>query len=202
MSKVHMLKITAHMDKDILPFLDEVAELRIKIFREWPYLYDGDIKTENNYLKAFADTKDSLLVLAKEYEKIVGVVMGLPVAESMKQIQEEYQRQNVSTDGIFYLADAIILAPYRGQGIGTRMLQIFENLVVEMQKYDQISFCEIVRDQNHPLKPKDYQSLDAFWEQLDFYPIPGWQTSFDYLDIGNSEETPHLMRFRRKIILQ
>jgi ribosomal protein S18 acetylase RimI-like enzyme len=203
LSKVqNMLKIIAFRGEEVLPCLDEVAALRIEIFREWPYLYEGDIKTEKNYLKVYVDTKDSVLVLAKDHEKIVGVVMGLPVADSMKQIQKEYQRQNVSMDGIFYLADAIIFAPYRGQGIGTRMLQTFENSVLEMQKYGQISCCEIVRDQNHPLKPKEYQSLDAFWDHLGFLVSPGWQTSFDYLDIGNTEETPHPMRFRRKTIHQ
>ena len=26
----------------LLPHLDEVAKLRIAVFRDWPYLYDGD----------------------------------------------------------------------------------------------------------------------------------------------------------------
>ena len=30
--------------------LDDVAKLRIKVFRAWPYLYDGDLDYERNYL--------------------------------------------------------------------------------------------------------------------------------------------------------
>jgi len=197
-----MLGIVAFRGEEILPFLDEVAALRIDIFREWPYLYEGDIETEKKYLKVYGDTKDSILILAKDQEKIVGVVMGLPVADSMKQIQNEYLRKKVSMDGGFYLADAILMPPYRARGIGKQMLQKFEASVLEMHKYDQISCCEIVRDNNHPMRPEDYQSLDPFWDRLGFHVSLGWQTSFDYLDIGNSVDTPHFMRFRCKTIHQ
>ena len=33
--------------------LDDVARLRITVFREWPYLYDGDLEYERDYLNAY-----------------------------------------------------------------------------------------------------------------------------------------------------
>ncbi|MEC7259057.1 MAG: GNAT family N-acetyltransferase, partial [Pseudomonadota bacterium] len=33
--------------------LDDVARLRIAVFRDWPYLYDGDLAYERDYLEGF-----------------------------------------------------------------------------------------------------------------------------------------------------
>ncbi|MCE4506958.1 GNAT family N-acetyltransferase, partial [Xanthomonas hortorum pv. vitians] len=39
---------------DVLPHLDAVAQLRIAVFRAWPYLYEGDADYERGYLAAYA----------------------------------------------------------------------------------------------------------------------------------------------------
>ena len=33
--------------------LDDLARLRIAVFRDWPYLYDGDPAYERDYLRAY-----------------------------------------------------------------------------------------------------------------------------------------------------
>ncbi|NBO21620.1 MAG: GNAT family N-acetyltransferase, partial [Rhodobacteraceae bacterium] len=33
--------------------LDDVARLRIAVFRDWPYLYDGDLNYERRYLDSY-----------------------------------------------------------------------------------------------------------------------------------------------------
>ena len=33
--------------------LDDLARLRIAVFRDWPYLYDGDVDYERDYLTAY-----------------------------------------------------------------------------------------------------------------------------------------------------
>ena len=40
----------------VAPYLDDVARLRIAVFREWPYLYAGDAAYEATYLQAYART--------------------------------------------------------------------------------------------------------------------------------------------------
>ena len=47
------------------PHLDEVAALRISVFRDWPYLYDGDVAYEREYLDAYARSANSMVVLAR-----------------------------------------------------------------------------------------------------------------------------------------
>jgi len=59
---------------------DEIAQLRIAIFKEYPYLYEGDPAYEAGYLKKFAHTPDSLVAVATEGGRVVGAMTGLPLA--------------------------------------------------------------------------------------------------------------------------
>ena len=42
--------------------LDDVARLRIAVFRKWPYLYDGTLEYERNYLTTYRDNPGALLI--------------------------------------------------------------------------------------------------------------------------------------------
>lgn len=38
---------------DALSHLEQIAKLRIEVFSEWPYIYDGDFEYETTYLKTY-----------------------------------------------------------------------------------------------------------------------------------------------------
>ena len=50
---------------DLIAWLDDVARLRIDVFREWPYLYDGDLGYERGYLAAYRDSAEAIVVGAR-----------------------------------------------------------------------------------------------------------------------------------------
>ena len=52
--------------------LDGVARLRIAVFRDWPYLYDGDLTYERRYLDAYRNSPRAVVVGAFDGERIVG----------------------------------------------------------------------------------------------------------------------------------
>ena len=200
-NKVGQMEIIALRGEEILPFLNEVAELRIKIFREWPYLYEGDFETEKNYLKVYANAEDSILVLAKDQDRIVGIAMGLPINESMEQVQRIFCEKQIPTDNCYYFADVILLKEYRKNKIGLKMIKDFESALTSLEDYEWIYFCEIAREKNDPRIPLNYKSLDSFWDSLGYPIVPNWKTYMGWLDIGSDEKASHLMRFRRKQIL-
>ena len=45
---------------DALP--DDVAALRIAVFRDWPYLYDGTVEYERSYLESYRNSPAAVLV--------------------------------------------------------------------------------------------------------------------------------------------
>ncbi|WP_394701470.1 hypothetical protein [uncultured Roseibium sp.] len=42
--------------------LPALAGLRISVFRQWPYLYDGSLDYEEKYLARYADTDGAVIV--------------------------------------------------------------------------------------------------------------------------------------------
>lgn len=44
------LRVAPLTGTDMVPALDALARLRIAVFRDWPYLYDGTIEYERRYL--------------------------------------------------------------------------------------------------------------------------------------------------------
>src|SRR5690606_40705815 len=74
----------------VAPRLDEVARLRIAVFREYPYLYDGDLDYEARYLRAYVETPDSLCVLALHGDRVVGASTALPLADEDPEFQQPF----------------------------------------------------------------------------------------------------------------
>ena len=50
----------------------ELAKLRVEIFRDWPYLYRGDLDYERGYLAKYADLPDATIVVARVRGRVIG----------------------------------------------------------------------------------------------------------------------------------
>jgi len=57
------------------------------------------------------------------------------------------------------------------------------------------AFCAVVRPEDHPLRPKDYVPLDAFWQKRGYAKADGLVTRFAWKDIDRSGETEKPMQF-------
>lgn len=65
----------------VTPWLEQVAALRIAVFRDWPYLYQGDPDYEARYLARYARSPGSVFVLALDAGAVVGASTGMPLDE-------------------------------------------------------------------------------------------------------------------------
>ena len=65
---------------EVAGHLEDAARLRISVFREFPYLYEGDPAAEQEYLTGYADCPGSVFVLAESQGRVVGVSTGLPAS--------------------------------------------------------------------------------------------------------------------------
>lgn len=69
--------------RDIAPHLAALAQLRIRVFRDFPYLYDGDPAYEAAYLERYAANPESFFVLAFDSDTLVGAATGQPLADEV-----------------------------------------------------------------------------------------------------------------------
>ena len=68
------------------------------------------------------------------------------------------------------------------------------------ERFALAAFCAVQRPADHPLKPHDYVSLDAFWRKRGFEKAEGLVTSFSWKDIDQPEETAKPMQFWLKAL--
>ncbi len=174
--------------------IDALAALRIAVFREWPYLYDGDLDYERGYLAEFAAAPDAVLVIAREGDDIVGAATASPLAAQKEEFLSPFMARGWDVGRTFYFGESVLLPGYRGQGIGHAFFDQRE-AGARAAGADIATFCAVQRPADHPLCPAHYRPLDAFWISRGYARVEGMTTSFDWLDIGEAQETPHPMQF-------
>lgn len=174
--------------------LDALASLRIRVFRDFPYLYDGDVGYEREYLEKYAASASSVFVLALDGDQVVGAATGLPLIDADPAFQLPFEAAGMALEDVFYFGESVLDPAYRGQGIGHRFFDQREGFAAE-QGYVTTAFCAVVRADDHPQRPVDYRPLDAFWRARGYAPAPGMQSGYRWRDLGEKHETEKIMQF-------
>lgn len=179
--------------------LPALARLRITVFRDWPYLYDGTLDYEQDYLAKFATARDAVVVAARDGDTIVGVATASPLREHTERFAPLFAEHGFDPDRIFYFGESVLLPYYRGRGIGHAFFDHREAHARQCRSagraYTHTAFCGVVRPADHPARPATYVPLDAFWTKRGYARQPGMLGSYTWQDIGEAHETGKPMQF-------
>ena len=170
--------------------LDDVARLRIEVFRSYPYLYDGDADYERRYLQRYRDSPGAILVGAFDGARLVGAATGTPMEDHADDFAAALAGQGLDAARIFYCAESVLLPEYRGRGIGHAFFDAREAHARTLGR-DSSVFCSVMRTEGHPLRPDGYRPLDAFWRGRGYAPLPGAIARFAWKDTDQPGETDH-----------
>jgi len=179
--------------------LDDLARLRITVFREWPYLYDGTLDYERDYLTAFLDAPDAALIVARSGDLIIGAATASPMAGQDAAVRRPFEEAGRDVSRLFYFGESVLLKPYRGQGLGHAFFDARERAAREAGA-NATCFCGVVRPPDHPLRPADARDLGPFWRKRGYTPLEGLLANFSWKDIDESEETSHALQFWHKTL--
>jgi len=168
--------------------LDDVARLRIAVFRDWPYLYEGDLDYERRYLEVYRQSEDAILVGAFDGARLVGAATGTPLADHAEDFQAAAPRLAAPLERTFYCAESVLMAAYRGQGVGHAFFDAREAHARTLGATHAI-FASVIRPAHHPARPGGYRPLDAFWRKRGYIPLDGVTVSYAWRDLGDAEET-------------
>ncbi|TNE56400.1 MAG: N-acetyltransferase [Bacteroidetes bacterium] len=185
---------------DIRPYLDDLARLRITVFREFPYLYDGSAEYEAEYLKAYTEAAASCIVLALDGEQVVGASTGIPLAKAGTEIREPWLSQPEAPEQIFYFGESVLLSGYRGQGIGKRFFNEREAWAQRLGGYSLLTFCAVIRPVDHPQRPPEYVALDRFWDNRGFQKRAGCVCRMSWKEVTEATELMHTLQFWTKAV--
>ena len=174
--------------------LDDLAGLRIEVFREFPYLYDGDLAYEATYLSTYRDSPKAILVGAFDGAKLVGAATGTPMEDHADDFGQAFAGTEYELKDIFYCAESVLLPAYRGQGAGHAFFEAREAHARVLERRFS-AFCAVIRPGDHRLRPKEYRPLDGFWKKRGYRQLHGVISEFEWKDIDQPEATKKPLQF-------
>jgi GNAT superfamily N-acetyltransferase len=181
--------------KEIKNAVEKLAALRITVFRDFPYLYDGDIAYEKAYIQTYIKSQRSLLFAVFDGEKMVGATTCIPLNDETHDVQEPFLKLDLDLNEIFYFGESILLKEYRGLGIGNLFFEEREKHAFSYSETQTTCFCSVKRPIHHTLRPSDYQPLDDFWIKRGYIKSADLVSVFNWKDIGDPEPSNKMMEY-------
>lgn len=178
----------------LAPRLDDLARLRCEVFSEYPYLYDGDMAYEREYLAEYAAEPGSVLIAAIDGDAIVGAATASPMSGQKTEFREPFENRGIDTSRLFYFGESVLQPTFRGQGIGHAFFDHREAAAREASAAA-CCFAAVIRPDDHPARPPDYRPLDPFWRKRGYAPVEGLITELDWKEHGEAEESPKPMQY-------
>ncbi len=185
---------------EVEPWLDALGFLRIRVFREYPYLYDGSLAYERDYLKIYQKATGSLVVIVTDSNgEAVAATTCLPMIEEGPEFQTPFIAQGHDLGEIMYFGESIALPEWRGRGLGK---EFFTRREAHAQRLGSkiTTFCVVDRPDDHPLRPANFRPLEEFWKSRGYLKEPSFQTSFSWKEIGEENESPKTLTFWMKTL--
>ena len=175
--------------------LDDVARLRIEVFRDFPYLYDGTMDYERRYLQTYVKCPQAVVVVAFSGDQVVGASTGIPLQFEEDSFRQPFVAAGFDPREVFYCAESVLRKDYRGHGIGVRFFDEREAHAQSLGGFRHYAFCAVVRPPEHPLRPDRYEPLDRFWLKRGYHKYPGLTAQYAWKDIDQPHETSKTLEF-------
>jgi len=178
--------------------LDDVARLRIAVFREWPYLYAGDMGYERDYLAAYAASPGSLFVLAFDAGRVVGASTGLPLVDDGPAFRAPFEARGPDPAQVFYFGESVLLPLYRGQGIGRAFFDHREAHARQLG-HAWTAFAAVERDAADPRRPVGHRGHERLWSGRGYTRRPELRMQLDWAEPGVGECSHALVFWTRPL---
>jgi GNAT superfamily N-acetyltransferase len=191
---VSQLAVERILGADITQVIDDLARLRIVVFREYPYLYDGTLDYERRYLASYAQCPESVVVVARDAGKVVGASTAMPLTAHGEGLVPTFAAAGIAPDSVYYFGESVLDAAYRGRGLGHAFFDHREATARDLG-YAIAAFCAVVRPSDHPRRPAGYVPHDAFWSRRGYTKRPELRASFSWRDVDESRASPKAMVF-------
>lgn len=182
------LKFQRLRGEEIQREVEGLAQLRIDVFAEFPYLYEGQVDYEKEYLRTYIKCPDAFLFAVYDGDRMVGATTCLPLLAETPEVQGPFLEKGMDLGTIVYFGESILQSSYRGRGLGKMFFQEREAHAKSLAGISEVYFCAVRRPEDHALRPKDYKPLDPFWRSQGYQKKEGLVSYFSWKDRGMPKE--------------
>ena len=157
-------------ENEIKNYIELIIDLRLDEFKLFPYLYSGTRESELKYLSSYAEQKNSFLVLVYQEEEICGVATGFPLLAGENlglSACKLFEENKINPNKYYYIGEIFILKKFRGKGLLRKFFELLE-MEIKSRGYLNICFLTVYREEDHPLKPENYVSMDIILKNSGF----------------------------------
>ena len=189
------VEIKAYSGESVRGYLPAVAALRIAVFRDFPYLYAGDLDYEQRYLAGYAAAAGSVFVLAEAGGQVVGAATGLPLAAEPPSFQAPFLARGLPVGEVFYFGESVLLPGWRGLGIGHRFFDERERHAAALGGMRWTAFAAVDRDPSDPRRPPDYRGNELFWRKRGYQRQAGMTMQLAWREIDEESESEKPLTF-------
>ena len=194
------LTFTAYRGVEIATVVEALGALRIAVFHDYPYLYEGSLDYEKDYLQIYVQSERAFLFSVFDNGKMVGATTCIPLADEAAEVRKPFEDAGFDISTIFYFGESILLPEYRGLGLGHRFFDEREAHARSFGNFKLSCFCSVERGDNHPAKPANYRPNDAFWLKRGYVKEPSLQSIMEWPDIGEMSSSAKKMIFWTKTL--
>jgi len=192
------LRIETLTGPALAPYIADLARLRTVVFRDFPYLYDGDAGDGAGYLRRYQETPGAAVILARDGARVVGAATCLPLAEETDSITAPLRARGLDLRRFFYFGESVLLSEYRGRGVGVAFFAAREAHVRRVSGADFATFCAVIRPPDHPARPAGYVPLDDFWKKRGYVARSDLVCALRWRDLGEAGEGEKRLGFWMK----
>lgn len=193
------LRLESLAGAQIRAHLKPLAEVRMAVFRDWPYLYQGSLDYEMRYLDVYVRSPRSLVALVWDDDRCIGATSMLPLCDAEAEMQKPFLDRSLPLERYAYFGESVLLAAYRGRGLGVRFFDLREAHARALG-LSHCVFCAVERPSSHPLRPADYTGNDAFWLRRGFRRMDGMVSEFRWPDIGETQVSVKRLTFWQRVL--
>ncbi len=183
---ISRINIQSFKGNALKPYLPSIAKVRQEVYREYPYLHEVDLEQEKSYLEEHLDTEEAIAVLVFDGSAIVGVSTGTPLENEPENIQAPFIKEGLDICSFYYFGKSFLLKPYRGRGFGHHFFDLREYHAQNLGSYHHICFSSIARQEKPQNLPKEYMSLNSFWQKRGYVQHPEMHYKLSWKDISDS----------------
>jgi GNAT superfamily N-acetyltransferase len=194
-----MVDYQSYSGAQIEAVLSDVADLRIRVFRDYPYLYDGNRAYEETYLQGLARNDRSLVVVARVDGAVVAAATALPLAsdaEILAGIDGAFARLALDARDYYYYSEIVVDAAHRSRGIAREFYRRRRDHAIELG-FHKVCFAAIEREPGVLPAPAAYFDPAPMWTAMGFVKQPGIFVTFRWptLTPSGTQDTDHRLVF-------